>query len=231
MEAEFINLPYNSDEEELQVPYSPLSDISDAVSTPPLSPDSIGSPCGLPGFSFELESPFSSTSPLSLSGCRTVSPYEIFSPLPQVEDWNDIAMRPEAPPTPVVSTKPLPEPDTTSPYSPDPLPFRSPSPPVASPSRSSALKRPRRFKDESGDESDDFVPEKRKPARLGKRTKASSLKRAKLENRGAKCDLCGNTLGRATDLPRHKASCKANPERAIRTTPCEICRKPLPGTF
>ena len=229
MEVEFINLPYDSDEEEPQAPQSPLSDISDAVSTPPLSPDSASSPCGLPG-SLELESPSSPT--LSLSPvCRTVSPSEIFSPLPQAEDLNTMEL--EVPPTPLVPTQPLPELDITSPTSPNPSPSRSLSPPVAGPSRRSDLKRPRWSEDESNDESDEFIPERWRAVRPGKRTKVGSHKRAKakLEGRGTRCDLCGKHLGRATDLPRHRASCKANPERVERATPCEICGKLLPGTF
>ena len=238
-----MNLPCE-DEDEDQFPHSPLSEISDAVTTPPLSPctpflspDSIDSPHRLPG-SPEPESLFLLTLPLPLSGYRTVSPCEIFSSLPQVEELIDVAMEPQAPLSPIVSTQPLPElldaySETTSPSSPDPLPSRSSSPPVAGPSRRSLLKRPRWSEDVSGDESDEFTPETPRVARFGKRTKVGSLKRAKarFEGKGTDCDLCGKHLGRATDLPRHKVSCKANPERATRTNPCEFCGKPLPGTL
>lgn len=239
LEAAFINLP-SEDEEDSRFPPSPLTNVSDAVTTPPLSPctpflspDSIDSPCYLP------TSPFLSTLPFSLSGHRTISPYEIFSPLPQVEDLvSDTLMEePQAPPTPVVPTKSLPElpnarSDTTPLSSPSPPPSRPQSPPIAGPSRS-APKRSRWTEDESGDESDDFTPQTRKAARPGKRLKVGSLKRVNTKSKaqGTMCDLCGRHLGRATDLPRHKASCKSNPERATRKKTCEICGKLLPGTL
>jgi len=144
---------------------------------------------------------------------------------------------PQAPPAPAVPTRSLPElldpsSDATPLPSPNPPPSRSPSPPVAGPSKS-APKRLRWSDDESGVESDEFTPQTRKAIRPSKRLKVGSLKRAgtKLEGKGAKCDLCGKRLGRATDLPRHKASCKENPERATRKTPCEFCEKLLPGTL
>jgi len=222
------------------VPQSPSSSVSDTASTPPLSPctpflspESIGSPYGIPD-SPELESPFLLTLPLSLGGHRTISPHEIFSPLPYVEELSSAVVEPEAPSAPIVSTQPLPLLDMFSDATPltsaDPPPFRPSSPPVAGPSTSkrSVLKRQRW----SEDESDEFTPERREAARPGKRMKVGSFKRigAKLEGKGAKCDLCGKHLGRVTDLPRHKASCEANPERATRETPCKFCRKLLPGT-
>ena len=143
----------------------------------------------------------------------------------------------ETPPAPVVSTRPLPSFDMCSdvipPASPDPPPFRPSPPPVAGPSASkkTVLKRSRWSEDE-GDESE-FTPEKRRIARPGKRVKVGPSKRvgARLEGKGTKCDLCGKRLGRATDLPRHKASCEANPERATREIPCKFCGKLLPGTL
>ena len=235
LEAAYINLPCDEDEES-HIPHSPASD---AATTPPLSPctpflspDSIGSPYGLPG-SPELENPFSFALSLSLSGHQTISPYEIFSPLPQVEELGGAVGESEAPPTPVVSTRPLPLFEPCSDPTPNTPLFRSPSPPVAGPSTSrSVLKRPKRSEDEDGsDESDEFTPKKRKVTRLGKRTKVGPIGRigVKLKGKGAKCDLCGKHFGRATDLPRHKASCKANPERAIRSDRCEVCNKLLPG--
>jgi len=143
----------------------------------------------------------------------------------------------QAPPAPVVLTRSLPElpdpcSDATPLSSPNPPPSRPSSPPVAGPSRS-APKRLRWSEDDSGDESDEFTPQTRKATRPGKRLKVGSLKRAsaKLEGKSAKCDLCGKRLGRATDLPRHKASCKENPERVTRSTPCDFCGKLLPGTL
>ena len=240
LEAQYINLPCDEEEGEDQLPYSPLSN---PATTPPLSPcsqlwspESLSSPCFLPG-SPPFQSPFLSTLPLSWSAHRTISPYEIFSPLPPVEEDspNDATMEEVlVPPTPIVPTQSLPEtPDrflkSIPPSLPNPPPSRSPSPPVAGPS-SSPLKRSRWFKDESGDESE-FTPQVRKKTRAGKRSKPGSLKRAgpKFEGRGTVCDLCGMHLGRVTDLPRHKVSCKFNPERVTRQTPCEICGKPLPG--
>lgn len=240
LEAAYINLPRDEDEEESRFPPSPFTSVSDAVTTPPLSPctpflspDSIGSPYRLPA-SPELLL----TLPLSLSGHQTISPDEVFSPLPQVDDlFSDTVMEElQAPPTPVVPTKSLPElPSPCSdatPSSPNPPPSRPQSPPVAGPSRS-ASKRPRWSKDESDDESDEFTPQTRKATRSGKRLKVASLKRvsAKLGGKGTTCDLCGKHLGRVTDLPRHKGSCKENPERETRKTPCEICGKLLPGKF
>ena len=244
LEAAYINLPHSEDEDDAQPPRSPLSDISEPVTTPPLSPcslfespDSLFSPCYLPGS--PLQTPFQSTSPLSLGLHQTVSPYEVFSPLPRVgeDSRGDTVMQDiPAPPTPTVPTKSLPElvdecsESTLS--SPQPSTSRSPSPdsPIAGPSRS-LPKRPRWTEEESGDESDDFMPQRRKTTRPGKRLKGSPFKRdgVKLEGKGTKCDLCGMRLGRATDLPRHKASCKSNPERATRGTPCEFCGKLLPG--
>ena len=239
MEAAYINLPYDEDEEESQFHPSPLTSVSDTVTTPPLSPcttssspDSIGSPFHLPA---SPESPFLFALPLSLSGRQTISPCEIFSPLPQADDSvGDAAMEELlAPPTPVVPTQSLPKllnACSNATLSPSPSPPQSP--PIAGPSRS-APKRLRWSEDESDDESDEFTPQKRKAARPGKRLKGGSLKRgsAKLEGKGTKCDLCGKHLGRSTDLPRHKESCKENPGRAVRQTPCEICGKILPGTF
>ena len=87
--------------------------------------------------------------------------------------------------------------------------------------------------EDRGDESDEFTPERRKVARPSERMKAGTLERvgSKQEGKGTKCDLCGKRLGRATDLPRHKAYCEANPERAARRTPCKICGKILSGTL
>ena len=206
------------------------------MTTPPLSPctassspDSVDSPFHLPT---SLETPFLFSFSLSL-GRQTVSPYEIFSPLPQVDDSvGDVAME-ESPPAPAVPTKSLPEllnacSDATLPSSPSPPPSPPQSPPVAGPSRS-APKRLRWSKDGSDNESDDFTPQKRKPAHPGRRPKGGSTKRT--SDKGTKCDLCGERLGRVTDLPRHKASCKKNPGRVMRKTPCEFCGKPLPGKF
>lgn len=239
MEAEFINLPCDGDEAEAQLPYSPFSNLSDPATTPPLSPcsqfgspESLASPSFLPGLA--IQSPFLLTLPLSLSVQQTISPYEIFSPLPLVEDsMNDATMEEvQVPPTPVVPTRSLSEiPSEITPlYLPNPSPSRPPSPPVAGPS-SSPLKRSRWFKDESGDESDEFTPQVRKKTRAGRRSGTGSLKRVSpgFGGKGTKCDLCGMHLGRVTDLPRHKASCKANPERVTRKTPCEVCGKLLPG--
>lgn len=136
----------------------------------------------------------------------------------------------QVPPAPVVTTRSLPETpdecDETARFSPPNPPYS----PVAGPS-SSPLKRSRRFKEESGDESDEFTPQARKKTRAGKRSKANPPKRAGsgFEGKGAKCDLCGMHLGRVTDIPRHKASCKSNPERETRKTPCKVCGKLLPG--
>jgi len=135
----------------------------------------------------------------------------------------------QVPPAPVVTTRSLPETpdecDETDRFSPPNPPYS----PVAGPS-SSPLKRSRWFKEESGDESDEFTPQARKKTRAGKRPKTSPPKRAgsRFEGKGAKCDLCGMHLGRVTDLPRHKASCKSNPERETRKTPCKVCGKLLP---
>jgi hypothetical protein len=138
----------------------------------------------------------------------------------------------QAPPAPVTATQSLPDlPDECSENTP---PSRSPtpptSPPIAGPSRST-FKRSRWSEDESGDESDEFTPRRHKETRAGKRWKASPAKRAssKLEGKGTACDLCGVHLGRATDLPRHRASCKLNPQRETRKTPCDFCGKLLPG--
>lgn len=238
LEAAYINLPCDEDEEESQLPPSPLTDISDAATTPPLSPCSVSSspisidsPFLLPALS---ESPFTFTFPPSLSGQRTVSPYEIFSPLPQVDDLITDATMEEllAPPAPAVPNQSLPELHVCS----DATLLSSPSAPqyvpVSGPSVS-APKRLRRSEDESDDESDEFTPQRRRAARPGKRSKGGSFKRgsAKLEGRGTKCDLCGQRLGRVTDLPRHKASCRQNPQRSTRKIPCEFCSKLLPGTF
>ena len=240
LEAAYINLPYDDKDEEQQsqLPPSPLTNVSDAVTTPPLSPCtpflspfSIDSPFYLPA---SPESPFLFTSQLSLSGRQTISPYEIFSPLPQAGDSvSDAAMEePLAPPSPVIPTQSLPELhnvclDTTLPSSPSPPSSPPQSPPVAGPSRS-ASKRLRWSEDESDDESDEFTPQTRKATRPGKRLKGGG---AKLEGKSTKCDLCGKRLGRATDLPRHSLSCKKNPQRETRKTPCEFCGKLLPGTF
>jgi hypothetical protein len=227
-----------------QPPLSPLSD--SGITTPPLSPcslfespDSLYSPSVLPRS--PLQSPFSLELPLSLGEYQTISPNDIFSPLPLVEgdSANDAVMEEvQVPSTPIVPTQSLPEemldycaetspPPSPSPY---PLPSRSPSSPVAGPSRS-PLKRSRWLEIESGDESDEFMPQRHKKTRAGKRTKAGTVKRAsaKFEGKGTRCDLCGMHLGRATDLPRHKASCRSNPERATRRNPCEFCGKMLPG--
>lgn len=245
LEAAYINLPCDEDEEQSQLPPSPLTNVSDAVTTPPLSPctpffspGSVGSPSHLPT---SPESPFLFALPLSLSGNRTISPYEIFSPLPQLEldDLaSDTAMEElPAPSAPVVPTQSLPElsdacSDATLPSSPNPPLSLPQSPPTPGPSRS-APKRLRWSEDESDDESDEFTPQTHKATRPGKRLKIGSLKRAgvKFDGKGTKCDLCGKYLGRTTDLPRHKASCKENPERVTRKTPCEFCGKLLPGTF
>lgn len=178
------------------------------------------------------------TLPLSLGGHRTISPYEVFSPLPYVGGLSGAVVEPEAPPAPVVSTQPLPSfdmcSDVTPPTSPVPPPYCPSPPPVAGPSvsKKTVLKRPRWAEDES-DGSDEFTPERRRVARPGKRMKVGPPKRvgAKLEGKSTKCDLCGKRLGRATDLPRHKASCEANPERATREIPCKFCGKLLPGTL
>ena len=243
MAAQYINIPHDEDEEDPQVVHSPFSSVSETVSTPPLSPctpflspDSIDSHYGLPG-SPEFRSPFLLDLPLSLSGRQTVSPHEIFSPLPYVEELSIAVVEPEAPPAPVVPTQPLPLLDTysdpTPPTSPVPPPFRPSPPPVPGPStlKRSVLKR-QRWSDNEGDESDEFTPERRKVARPSKRMKSGSQRAgARPEGKGAKCDLCGKRLGRATDIPRHKASCDSNPERATRETPCKICGKLLPGTL
>ena len=249
MEAAYINLPCAEDEEESHLPLSPLTTISETATTPPLSPctpflspDSIDSACD---FTTSPESPFLLTLPVSLSGHRTISPHEIFSPLPQVEDWvGDVSMEElQTPPAPVVRTQSLPEPpnacpDATPPSSPsltssppnpppsrpNPPLSRPQAPPVAGPSRS-VPKRFRWSEDEDDYETDEFTPQPQRTTR--KRLKVST----KLDGKGAKCDLCGKRLGRATDLPRHKASCRSNPERATRGTRCEFCDKLLPGTF
>lgn len=247
LEAAYINLPYDDDEEEAQLPDSPLSNTSDSVTTPPLSPSSpfespdffCCSPSFLPGS--PLETPFHLTPGLPPSIHQTISPFEIFSPLPQMaEDAADDAVVEEirAPPAPVAQTLCLPEeiPDeyieTTPLASQNSLPSRSPSPPVAGPSKS-PLKRSRWSEGESEDESDEFIPQTRKKTRAGKLSKAGGVKRTsgKFEGKGTMCNLCGVRLGRATDLPRHKASCKSNPGRATREIPCEICGKLLPGKF
>lgn len=243
MEAAYINLPYDDDTEEARLPDSPLSSTSDSATTPPLSPSSpfespdflCSSPSFLPGLPFET--PFHSTLGLPPSIHQTISPLEIFSPLPQVAENADDAVVEEirTPPTPVVPTLCLPEEmddeciEATPLVSHTSLPSRSPSPPVAGPSRS-PLKRPRRSEGESEDESDEFIPQTRKKNRAGKLSKAGNVKRAsgKFEGKGTVCGLCGIRLGRATDLPRHKASCKSNPGRLTRETPCEVCGKLLP---
>ena len=141
----------------------------------------------------------------------------------------------QVPPAPVVPIRSLPEaPDEDAETAPLSLPntpsFRSPSPLVGG-SSSSPLKRSRWIEDESGDESEEFTPQARKRTRAAKRSNVGPLKRAssKFEGKGTRCDLCGMHLGRVTDLPRHKASCKSNPERTTRKTPCDICGKLLPG--
>jgi len=143
----------------------------------------------------------------------------------------------QAPPAPVISTQSLPElldacSDPTPRSSPNPPSSPPPSHPVAGPSRRTVLKRSRWSGDDSGEESDEFTPEVRKAARPCKRPKVGSLKRAsaKFDGKSTKCGLCGKRLGRATDLPRHLTSCKANPERETRRVPCEFCGKLLPGT-
>jgi len=232
LEAQYINLPYDEDGGEAQLTHSPLSNLSDSATTPPLSPCSqFDSPESLPSSPFlpgsPIHSPFLLTLPLSLGVHQTISPYEIFSPLPPVEeDLADGATMEKAqvPPTPVVPTRSLPEApgecvEDTPLSLPNHSPFRSPPTPVAGPS-SSPLKRSRWFEDESGDESDEFTPQARKNTRAGKRSKPGSLKRAssKFEGKGTECNLCGMYLGRVTDLPRHRASCKSNPERTMRKT-------------
>lgn len=214
------------------------------MTTPPLSPcglfespDSLFSPSLFPGS--PAQTPFLPTLPLSLGAYQTVSPYDIFSPLPQVEEVpaNDTVMEElRVPLAPVVPTQSLPGETSDSVETPPPspskvsLPSRSPSPAIAGPSRS-PLKRSRWPEEESGDESDEFTPQWHKKTRVWKRSKAGSVKRTstKFEGKGTKCDLCGTHLGRATDLPRHRASCKSNPERATRRNPCEVCGKLLPG--
>lgn len=240
MEAAYINLPCE-ESEETQPPQSPLTEVSDSATTPPLSPcslfespDSLCSPCFLPGLPFQ--SPFFLTFSPSPVPNQTISPCDVFSPLPQLggESTDDTAMEVQTPPTPVVPSKSLPEMSDDcldlSPLSPPdpPLP-RSPSPPIAGPSRI-PLKRSRWSEDESDDENDEFVPQARKRTCSIKRTKVIPSKRpsTKFEGKGTRCDLCGARLGRVTDLPRHKASCRSNPERAARTTPCEYCGKLLP---
>ena len=228
MEAAYINLPYDEDEEA-------LGNASDAATTPPLSPDSLCSPCLLPGVSLRVPS-LSILSP-SPTVSRTVSPYEIFSPLPRVEEdliGDPVAEGGPAPSAPLVTTQSLPEEilyeqvEAIPVSSPNHPPSRSPSPPVAGPSRT-RLKRMRWSEDKSGDESDEFLPQVRKKFRSNGRPKAGPLKRASAKFEGTVCELCGMPLGRVTDLPRHKASCKSNPERATRKTPCEFCGKLLPG--
>jgi hypothetical protein len=244
LEAAYINLPYDEDEEESQLPPSPLTNVSDAVTTPPLSPctpfsESIDSPLHFPVSPGDR---FLFTLPLSLGFHKTISPYEIFSPLPRVDDLVSDTTMGELlvpPATPIVPIQSLPEltlanvcPDATLPTSPSPPLSPPQSPPVAGSSRSTP-KRSRWSKDDSDDESDEFTPQTRKATRPEKRLKGGSLKRTspKSEGRGTKCDLCGKRLGRITDLPRHKASCKENPDREIRKIPCEFCEKLLPGTF
>lgn len=240
LEAAFINLPCDEDDEEPQIPHSPLTDASDSATTPPLSPCSVfESPDSfattfLPGSA--IQSPFLSTFPLSLSVSRTISPYEIFSPLPQMgEDLanNDTMEEVLVPPAPVVPTQSLPEmPDEYPPTASLPsssLPPSRSSSPLPGPSKS-PLKRQRWSEDESSDDDNEFTLPTRKKTRAGKRFKAGTVKRAstKFEGKGTKCNLCGMRLGRVTDLPRHKASCKSNPERATRGTLCKICHKLLP---
>ena len=238
LEAAYINLPCDEDEEGLQPPHTPLTQISDTGTTPPLSPcspflspDSLVSPFSFPASPGD---PFRYNFPLSLSGHSTISPCEVFSPLPQDNFISDTFMEEtQAPSTPVVPIQSLPDVclDVPLPPSPNPLPSCPPSPPIAGPSRSTS-KRLRWSDDDSDDGSDEFTPA-RKTSRSGKRAKVGSSKRtgATPGGKGAKCDLCGKPLGRATDLPRHRASCKENPKREVRKTPCEFCGKLLPGTF
>lgn len=223
LEAAYINLPCDEDDDEARrLPYSPLSTVSDSVTTPPLSPCS------------PFESPDSLFSPFCLpcSPLQTVSPYEIFNPLPQEGDYRanaSVMEEHQAPATPTILAQPLPEELVDARAEASPTPSVAPPFPVAGPS-TSPLKRPRWSGDESGDETDDFAPQRQKKTRTKKRSKTRTINPAspKVGGKGVDCDLCGKHLGRVTDLPRHMVSCEENPERATRQTPCEICGKLLP---